>query len=181
MSLCYTGKAKGKAKTEGGLRGQAHVTRQRAVWGLSELSKLLPRTSIPILKSKSGLYFRGRSGKLEEMKVLNRICVRVTGFKPARFREWARALQNEARQGNRFKLVVSLLKASWGLGPNRTRWRRRGRACWRCPIYNRTLKICRPFPGSELGCGCWMPAKSLVRAGHCWVRRAIPGTDLGAD
>lgn len=118
---------------------------------------------------------------IETMTVLSRICVRFTGFKPSRFNEWVAALQIAARQGNGFKAIIPVLKASWGLGPNKTRWRARIRACNHCPIYDKTHRICRPFPESPLGCGCWMPAKHLVKAGSCWVRQAIPGTELGSD
>lgn len=41
--------------------------------------------------------------------------------------------------------------------------------CHRCPIFNKELKICRPFPGSEHGCGCYVPYRALGE-GPCWGR-----------
>lgn len=51
---------------------------------------------------------------------------------------------------------------------SRKRWRYSMRRCWKCPLYDRELKRCRPWDGHELGCGCYMPFKALVSK-HGWA------------
>jgi hypothetical protein len=61
---------------------------------------------------------------------------------------------------------------SLGLGGvTRARWRSRARACRACPVFDRATHKCRDTAGRGLGCGCWMPAKSLVAEGACWYRK----------
>lgn len=56
-------------------------------------------------------------------------------------------------------------------------WRHRMTVCYRCPIFNKDLKTCRPFPKSAMGCGCYTPYKALVEY-HCWGRGKY-GEDFG--
>lgn len=48
-------------------------------------------------------------------------------------------------------------------------WKSRMYICYRCPIFDKDRKTCRPFPESEMGCGCYAPYKALVKD-HCWGR-----------
>lgn len=56
---------------------------------------------------------------------------------------------------------------------------RRIRACARCPIYGMIYcpdlkrwvgnRVCRPYQGSALGCGCYMPYKAAYSESVCWA------------
>ena len=48
-------------------------------------------------------------------------------------------------------------------------WKRRYRICLKCPIYDAKLKRCRPYDGSDEGCGCYVPFSNLVYE-TCWGR-----------
>jgi len=48
-------------------------------------------------------------------------------------------------------------------------WRARMVICYKCPIFDKERKTCRPFPKSAMGCGCYAPYKALVKK-HCWGR-----------
>ncbi len=50
----------------------------------------------------------------------------------------------------------------------RAQWRRRMRACLRCPIYQLGPRTCGR-PNTDLGCGCSMPLKALLRGSECWA------------
>lgn len=50
--------------------------------------------------------------------------------------------------------------------------------CARCPVYNRRLRQCRPWPGSDLGCGCFLPYKVRF-GGDCWLTSERPGLKMG--
>lgn len=56
-------------------------------------------------------------------------------------------------------------------------WRSRMYICYRCPIFDKARKTCRPFPESEMGCGCYVPYKALVKV-HCWGRENM-GDNFG--
>lgn len=51
---------------------------------------------------------------------------------------------------------------------SRAQWRRRMRACTHCPIYRPKERTCGTF-GTDLGCGCSMPLKALLRGSQCWA------------
>ena len=103
--------------------------------------------------------------------------VKILGFKPARFRQWLAVVQEEGRQitpSERLALALTLFKAALRLGGvPRSRWRYRLRTCWRCPIYDRSMKRCRPQTAHPLGCGCYTPFLSLVPKPYplpgCWA------------
>lgn len=62
---------------------------------------------------------------------------------------------------------------------DRSRFYTRLRICHRCPLFDRGLKRCRPFTGSDLGCGCYVPFKAKC-PDPCWARQnQVP--DLGWD
>lgn len=50
------------------------------------------------------------------------------------------------------------------------------RTCLKCPLFNRVTRQCRPYPGSPLGCGCWMPlkARAYFTWRGCWGRLNLP-------
>lgn len=66
-------------------------------------------------------------------------------------------------------------------------WRQRIRVCERkCPIYDPSLKRCRPYDGHWAGCGCYVPWLALVKepyqgvSGGCWADINLPGNGKGA-
>lgn len=104
----------------------------------------------------------------------------VTGLNWTRIAEWRAAVASEAKTLGWWAVAASLMVGALGLGGvTRARWRRRMRACRRCPVYDRKARKCR-VPGRQLGCGCWMPAKALVgdRQRACW--RISVGDDVPA-
>jgi hypothetical protein len=80
--------------------------------------------------------------------------------------EWMRVVKTESGRLPVLTILKTLL-AFW-------RWRSRResiqllRLCFTCPVYNRRLHQCRPWPGSVLGCGCHMPTK-IRFGGGCWL------------
>jgi hypothetical protein len=109
--------------------------------------------------------------------------MRILGFKPQRFAEWRAAIIAEGRQltwRGRIELVWHMATASLGLGGvARKEWRRRMRVCAKCPVYNRETKQCRPSKESVIGCGCFMPLKSLSSKSTCWARDTVPHMNFG--
>ncbi len=97
----------------------------------------------------------------------------VLGLKWSRVLQWLTCLKEADRKvGPREYGQMAWLALKGALQPNAPRWRRRMRACMRCPIYDPELKRCQPYTGSPLGCGCFMPLKALQ--GSCWLK------DLGS-
>lgn len=103
--------------------------------------------------------------------------IRIFGFKLTRFAEWKEVLDEERRQAS---LAALLAKMFWtllrGRLVSRAEWRRRMRICRRCPIFGSALRTCRPFPGAPVGCGCWVPAISLLKT-HCWATENLPAEE----
>jgi hypothetical protein len=100
--------------------------------------------------------------------------VRFCGFGVKRVREWLAVIRSEGLSSSLRGILAVGWKVLFG-GVNRSRFRARIRRCSKCPIYDPVLKKCRPYPGSELGCGCYVPFKALIRipyrgpAGEgCW-------------
>lgn len=106
----------------------------------------------------------------------------LTGFKPSRVREWRAAVSSEAKAIGWRVLGAELTKGALGLGGvSRTRWRARMRTCRSCPIFDSKTHQCLVVAdGERLGCGCYMPAKALVRRNACWVR-GLGDPNLGFD
>lgn len=72
-----------------------------------------------------------------------------------------------------FRNYIDILKASVKVlkSPYREEiWRSRMYTCYRCPVFDKSRKICRPYKGSVLGCGCYAPYKALVKD-RCWGRQ----------
>jgi hypothetical protein len=83
-----------------------------------------------------------------------------------RFKEWRLVMRAESR---RLRLVPMLqLLLSFRSWRGRRETLRLLRLCPGCPVYNRSLHQCRPYPGSPLGCGCYMPTKVRF-GGGCWA------------
>lgn len=76
-------------------------------------------------------------------------------------------------------LVVSMVGKAGGFGGvDRVTWRRRMRHCPKCPLYDRGLHRCRPFTGSEFGCGCFVPFLAMVPLPYpegCWADAYLSG------
>jgi len=56
-------------------------------------------------------------------------------------------------------------------------WRSRMYVCYKCPIFDKARKTCRPYKNSSMGCGCYAPYKALVKD-HCWGREHM-GDNFG--
>ena len=110
--------------------------------------------------------------------------VRVLGLRVSRFAQWTRAVREAGRQVAYWVLIREMARGLWqGICAKRTaeakrRRRRAYRACLRCPVFDRTRKVCQPFPGSPLGCKCYMPMKAAAD-GKCWGRQNVPGFPFG--
>lgn len=64
-------------------------------------------------------------------------------------------------------VILMIIKIAWSavklpFSRSRVPWRQKMRACYRCPIFDRELKRCRPYSGAKLGCGCYTPFLALV-------------------
>ncbi len=59
----------------------------------------------------------------------------------------------------------------WALGKEDDvrEWKRRYAVCLTCPLYNKKTRQCRPYDGSPLGCGCYVPFANIVKE-DCWGR-----------
>lgn len=81
---------------------------------------------------------------------------------------------------DRFAFVWTLLRAACGLWPvAKVERQRRDACCQRCPIFNREFRMCRPYFGSALGCGCFQPLILFQSDPNCWADLAIPAEKLG--
>ena len=132
-----------------------------------------------------------------------RLSMRLLGgnifLRPKRVCEWLEVVQRESglRIGLREKVRLvgglvmgglKLLAGPWlrrirgdgrmSLRERKRRWRARLMGCRGCPVYDRSLRRCRPYDGSSLGCGCYVPYMAAVdrpyvdrenrEVGGCW-------------
>jgi Fe-S-cluster containining protein len=110
--------------------------------------------------------------------------VRVV-LKLKRMSEWLEVLSQERATRNLAEVVKALwkmLRGAMGAKVPIRVWRHRIRVCLRCPLYDRTMKRCRPYAVSPLGCGCYVPYLAMVPKPYehgCWVRQAYPDTIYG--
>lgn len=106
----------------------------------------------------------------------------ILGFKPKRFAQWRETVRAEGRRLTWWgKLVLAwhMVRSALGLGRvKRKEWRRRMRVCAKCPVYDRVNKRCRPYPGSEAGCGCSVFLIALTEK-HCWATENAPEEKWG--
>jgi hypothetical protein len=101
---------------------------------------------------------------------------------PRRLREWRAALLAEGRRASILALFVHMawvafgLKGVWHWRRRIKDWRRKMRVCYRCPIYNRQTKVCRPPDPefSDMGCGCYAPFLAFF-VDECWGDHNLPG------
>ena len=99
------------------------------------------------------------------------------GLKWSRFRQWRKAVEDELGGlgwGNRLSLLLEMANvALWAIvgqrryPERRVMWRRKLKRCRVCPIYDRVNRRCRPYHGSKLGCGCYVPYLALLKD-RCW-------------
>lgn len=52
-------------------------------------------------------------------------------------------------------------------------FKRRLRTCNKCPLYDKELRRCRPYTGSDYGCGCFVPYAAQSPS-PCWLRQRDP-------
>ena len=100
-----------------------------------------------------------------------------------RISEWVAVVREEGREVGYFSVVVSVLRGACGVGGvSRREWERRMRVCRGCPLYDGGMRRCRPWTGSKLGCGCYVPYLALSRRpyrGGCWGKTYLPGEGIG--
>jgi Fe-S-cluster containining protein len=105
----------------------------------------------------------------------------ILGLKLARYREWWRVIAKERPKASKKSQISAIIGTAnliilhfW---KHDVQWRRtrfsRLRRCYRCPIFDRQLKRCRPYDGSPLGCGCYMPIAAGVKE-HGWLHEQGP-------
>jgi len=99
-----------------------------------------------------------------------------------RFRQWVYAVGLAYRERGVygilgvFRGMVSLMGTGLVSG---SEWRIRMRVCLGCPVYDRVRGRCRPYEGSVLGCGCYMPVKARFRDAGCWLDEVDRGGPYG--
>lgn len=79
-----------------------------------------------------------------------------------------------------FRDYIEILKAGIQIARSpysEEMWRSRMYICYRCPIFDKARKACRPYKKSSMGCGCYAPYKALVKD-HCWGREHM-GNNFG--
>lgn len=105
-----------------------------------------------------------------------------TGFRLGRVPEFLSVIRRETAQSSpeaKWRLLWGILVAGLGVimgrRVKRGVWRRRVRVCAKCPIYSgRPMRQCRPYPSSDLGCGCLIWAKALAKNPKgCWGRQYL--------
>lgn len=89
-------------------------------------------------------------------KHLSLSLMRPMGLKWVRLLEWRAVIQEEWREIG-WREVVHMVHGSLFPKVKARIWRSRVRACYRCPLFDRDLKRCRPYTGSPYGCGCYVP------------------------
>lgn len=55
---------------------------------------------------------------------------------------------------------------------------RKMRVCNGCVLFDPVLRRCRPYSGSAVGCGCYMPFKVAI-GGGCWLDENYPEDGKG--
>ena len=94
-----------------------------------------------------------------------------------RFREWLRVAFGP-KVGIRDWIAILKGMISMFRSPtSRSEWVRRTRICYGCPLFDKERKTCRPFPDSDLGCGCYVPYSNLIKE-RCWGRERF-GDNFG--
>lgn len=121
------------------------------------------------------------------LKRLRKPIVKIFGLNPRkRYLQWRAVMAREERDLTflaRLRLRAKLLRLGLEilLVPSRRIprevWRRRLRVCRQCPVFDRSLRRCRPWDGHPAGCGCFTPFLALVKRPYpkgCWGREFVP-------
>lgn len=110
--------------------------------------------------------------------------MRFFGFKASRLREWLTVIAAESRTltlCQKLGMLAQIAAAALNLGVSRRVWRQRLlRGCYRCDLFDREMKRCRPYSGSKLGCGCYTPFLALSKEPLCWARDNLPPGSVAA-
>ena len=95
---------------------------------------------------------------------------KIMGFKRSRYKQWWAVLEEE--RGNLTVMdwlgMGALAVKGAFKGRKKIRFAEKMRGCSGCVIYDAESKKCRPFSGSNVGCGCYMPFK-VALGGGCWA------------
>ena len=106
--------------------------------------------------------------------------VKLLGFRGTRYKEWLEVIRIEygrATWRDRWNLLLGMLKVVLS-GNKETKFRRKYRSCRGCLLFDPNLRRCRPYTGSEAGCGCYMPFK-IALGGPCWLDENFPEDKAG--
>lgn len=97
------------------------------------------------------------------------------GLKWKRFKEWREVLEEEGRwmKWKDWWHMLDQTAKSILTPVGKNLYRHRLLTCQRCPIYDKGLKRCRPYTGSNLGCGCFVPYRAKTPE-PCWLRLRDP-------
>jgi hypothetical protein len=143
-------------------------------------------TRYPELSQDSTRYLGISTRHTRKLKfIFTKYWIRTFGLSPKRLIEWLIVLKTERRLFLNPKTTLSLafyaLSALWtGLRTPKAQksilWRARMGACALCPVYDHRLHACRY---DQLGCGCYMPFKSLAKSDTCWIRQVDPNSKFG--
>lgn len=95
--------------------------------------------------------------------------MRLLRLKKERWLEWAEVLGSSYKGLNKVGRLLLLRKILWlglfvGLVSG-VEYRRRLLRCGRCVVYDRSRRVCGR---GGVGCGCYMPVKSLSSRSICW-------------
>jgi hypothetical protein len=88
-----------------------------------------------------------------------------------RFSQWLLVAFIEGQRKSaidKIRLLGTMLWAALTVQVAPHEWRRRIRVCRKCPIYDRSIKRCRPSNDSDLGCGCYVPFMAAHKK-TCWA------------
>jgi hypothetical protein len=103
--------------------------------------------------------------------------VKLFGFRILRYKEWANVLREEFGQAtwkDKVRLCYTMVKTvAGGRVEPRKSFIRKMRVCRGCVLFDSVLRRCRPYSGSRVGCGCYMPFKAAI-GGKCWLDEHYP-------
>ena len=85
---------------------------------------------------------------------------RILGLKPVRVVEWLNVVEEELNVIG-IREVWNMIRGAIFRKVDKRVWRRRQAACYRCPVFNKSLKRCRPYTGALVGCGCYTPYRLM--------------------
>lgn len=86
--------------------------------------------------------------------------LRILGLKPERLREWLAVVDEEFKVIG-FREVWHMIRGACFRKVDKRVWFKRQRACYSCPVFDKTLKRCRPYTGAAIGCGCYTPYRLM--------------------